>query len=508
MAIWTDTDIEFRVVQYRPFRHRAGTTIAFLVRDRWDDFGFKTSFDLFLGTESGVLHELGPIKVAHAGLAEGFVDVPASFTSLGEGYFSLGQKSLYYEELARLNPALMHGVLVALRDVAFNDELLTQHQQEESLRVSLMRWVDSEQVRTFRDTIRGVSRVAAPFSLSVQLRSERGPTANLDLDFAVRPQSMPPTNVHALIGRNGVGKSRLLHSIASALTSPLVDAPALHGWYCSVDSTDFRPQNLVLITFSSFDELAESAVTDSPDLRYDYVGLRKTGEHAEIDRQMSGDELWGRVRSALSSCHSPGRIELWRDAISVLESSDPYLGQLGLLASSDEWVLSGVPDDGRWFRTLSSGHKAVLFAVASLVSVVEDSTVVLFDEPESHLHPPLLSSLVRVLATILKTRNGLAILATHSPIVLQEVPQSCAYVLQMGGSSLACRRPRQETFGANIGTLLRDVFEHELRRSGFYHLVTEASAGSTYEAALELFGHQLGDEARAIAWAQSADEEA
>src|SRR5690606_2211477 len=37
------------------------------------------------------------------------------------------------------------------------------------------------------------------------------------LDFDVEPDSSPPTNVHALIGRNGVGKSHMLHLMARSL---------------------------------------------------------------------------------------------------------------------------------------------------------------------------------------------------------------------------------------------------------------------------------------------------
>ncbi len=40
---------------------------------------------------------------------------------------------------------------------------------------------------------------------------------------------------------------------------------------------------------------------------------------------------------------------------------------------------------------MSSGHAIVLLTVTKLVARVEEKTLVLIDEPESHLHPPLLS---------------------------------------------------------------------------------------------------------------------
>lgn len=54
-------------------------------------------------------------------------------------------------------------------------------------------------------------------------------------------------------------------------------------------------------------------------------------------------------------------------------------------------------------------------------------TLVLIDEPESHLHPPLLSAFIRALSDLLLDRNGLSIIATHSPVVLQEVPKRCVW---------------------------------------------------------------------------------
>lgn len=59
----------------------------------------------------------------------------------------------------------------------------------------------------------------------------------------------------------------------------------------------------------------------------------------------------------------------------------------------------------------------------------------LIDEPEGHLHPPLLSAFVRALSELLVNRNGVAIIATHSPVVLQEVPR-----LRMGAQPLATPR--------------------------------------------------------------------
>ncbi|MBW6100166.1 ATP-binding protein [Escherichia coli] len=46
--------------------------------------------------------------------------------------------------------------------------------------------------------------------------------------------------------------------------------------------------------------------------------------------------------------------------------------------------------------------------------------LVLFDEPETHLHPPLLAVLMSALRIVLNEVDAFAIVATHSPVVVQE----------------------------------------------------------------------------------------
>ena len=56
-----------------------------------------------------------------------------------------------------------------------------------------------------------------------------------------------------------------------------------------------------------------------------------------------------------------------------------------------------------------------------MVEKVSEKTLILLDEPEMYLHPPLLASYMKVISLILNKKNGVAIIATHSPIVMQEL---------------------------------------------------------------------------------------
>jgi hypothetical protein len=100
-------------------------------------------------------------------------------------------------------------------------------------------------------------------------------------------------------------------------------------------------------------------------------------------------------------------------------------------------------------------------------------------------------------------RNGVAIVATHSPVVLQEVPNECVWILSRSGHSARADRPESETFGENVGVLTREVFGLEVVQTGFHRMIAEAIETQTYDQVVNLFGNRLGGEARALARALS-----
>jgi hypothetical protein len=182
----------------------------------------------------------------------------------------------------------------------------------------------------------------------------------------------------------------------------------------------------------------------------------------------------------------------------VILNSDPGFAELGLEAiqiGDDEAIKDAVDT----FSRLSSGHKLVLLTTTRLVELVDERTLVLIDEPESHLHPPLLGSFIRALSNLLVQRNGVAVVATHSPVVLQEVPRSCVWVIRRTGHTITAERPKIETFGENVGIITNEVFQFEVTDSGFYRLLAEAAKTNGYDEILSIFGGQIGAEGRAIA---------
>jgi predicted ATP-dependent endonuclease of OLD family len=152
------------------------------------------------------------------------------------------------------------------------------------------------------------------------------------------------------------------------------------------------------------------------------------------------------------------------------------------------------------FGDASSGHKIVLLCLTRLVELVEERTLVLIDEPEAHLHPPLQASFIRALSNLLTSRNGAGILAAHSPVMLQEVSQDCVWLLFREGQSISHERPQIETFAENLGVLTREVFRLEVTQSGYHTLLADAARRCrSLEEFFDRFRGHLGTEGRAMA---------
>lgn len=474
-------------------------------------------FYLRVADAEGTVHDIGSVKIGQVGLRPGEVvepgqrapEIPDQFDALDERFFSLGQGEDYYVTLNALNPDLRERVLRGLKDVAFDLALFETHLDEEVMGESLLRDISKATVRGRLNRISRGDATLTKFHFRYTLpNAVDAPPAVLDFD--VRPESVPPTNVHVLIGRNGVGKSRCIRGLTETLlgrggeedqppgTVELVREPNDDEWSFA---------GLVLISFSAFDNYdLDPVVTDR--MGSIQVGLRHkiTVNGRDQFSMKSAAELAIDFRKSLSRCRNGLKANRWREAVQTLETDDLF-AEADVTALLDEAPESNWNDRTEtWFKRLSSGHAVIILTVTRLVELVEERTLVLLDEPEGHLHPPLLSAFIRCLSDLLVKRNGVAIIASHSPVVLQEVPQSCAWKLRRSRGVSVAERPTLETFGENVGLLTREVFGLEVTRAGFHQLLRRAvDSGQTYERVMHDFNGQLGMEARAIVQALIAE---
>lgn len=507
----------FRV--YPPDEDGRTRQSAYLVYDNWDDFHFKTSFDAYLFDTAGKRHKLGGVKILKKGMQSGKAPVPDQFTTLDATWCSLGAGRDYYMSLMEVDEATRVAYLKAIRDCAFEPTIFQEFRDEEGMRGSLLRNVSYRDVeKSFPAILRGDSELT-PFKFEFVF-----PSGELEetekVEFAVEPSSKPPTNVHVIIGRNGVGKTRLLAGMADALTENKSKSVGLPGTFQFIDEeTEFL--NVVVVSYSAFDRFDPISIgrrKSKISIPYFYIGIKDLVEDAfEADKQSvvvkSNESFTSDFRKALTSLVDPQsgdprgpKYSRWENALRVL-CSDPGIAEFSEHFFGDAGI-GNFDVITEQFNTLSSGHKIVLLTIARLVESVSDRSLVLIDEPETHLHPPLLGSFIRAMSELLISQNGVAIVATHSPVVLQEVPKKCVTVVSRSGSRIRVSRPDSETFAENVGTLTRKVFGLEVTKSGFYRLLHDSAEGGDFNAVIDEFSEQIGSEGRALARVFTTDNEA
>lgn len=484
------------------------TSKAYLLTDNWDDwFKYSTLYSLIIFDEDGERHSIGGVKIGQFNMEEGQrrAAVPERFDALDERFFSLGQDDSYYDDLNRLGPPTRDRVLRSLRDVALETELFERALDEKVTGTSLLRSVTKSTVtgQFHRMALGGLRLTDYQFSYTAPRRSSK--SNPLSLSFTVAPESYPPTNVHVMIGRNGVGKTTLLNDMAQAIVDDNANAAEVGAFSAEQDDADERLfSGLVSVTFSAFDpfEPLPNRQDKSEGVQYAYIGLKHVGPRKDGKPKppKSPDALSSDFGSSVLICRQGAKVARWRRALEMLEA-DPIFrdAEVASLARPGVNVDELKVEARRLFRKLSSGHKIVLLTVTRLVEAVEEKTLVLLDEPEAHLHPPLLSAFIRALSDLLINRNGVALIATHSPVVLQEVPQSCVWKIRRTGARSIAERPDVQTFGENVGLLTREVFGLEVTQSGFHKMLRDAVAELPgYDAVIDRFNGELGDEARAI----------
>lgn len=114
------------------------------------------------------------------------------------------------------------------------------------------------------------------------------------------------------------------------------------------------------------------------------------------------------------------------------------------------------------FSELSSGEQSLIekYMIIIYQILLEETEIILLDEPDVLLHPNwakiFIKKLIDILTqdTMLQEKKLHIIISTHSPFLLSDIPQENVIFLENGEQVY----PNIETFGANIHTLLSHGF--------------------------------------------------
>lgn len=428
-----------------------------LVRgQRWNDFGYKTIFHvIYCGSSTD--HSLGTVKILRRG-EKMWQPVDMSFERLPEGTCSLGQSADYYEKLStQFGPTHSAELLHRLRDITMDPALDASFHDDEGYQKSLFRSSEALRVyilRTDRSAATSLSSASEiKFQFSCLLTGFEAPH---DITFTFYPRDKELGRVNAVIGRNATGKTQLLRELARKMSglcqskAELVGAPLF--------------SRAIVVTYSSFDDFQRYEhwkPENTNAVGYYYCGL--LGREGGVDVSRSIEVAVAEINTM--DTHERARWQGWLEDARLTDAERVLLTTIDYHDAEAATKALG---------KLSSGHQLLVLLLTNLAMRLRPQSLILFDEPELHLHPNLLSALMRVLHRALTDMESFAIVTTHSPQVLQEIPARSVRILERHGDTPRVRTYPRESFGANLGEIADVAFGVSEERKN-YHLLLQTA---------------------------------
>ena len=503
--------IEVRA-NYDPTRDEHDREHIILVPSDWNDWWkFKNLYAAWYrpcSADSMKIVELGPVKIedpTNDGQDNPTHPLPVGYSAdkVDDNLISLGQTDEYYQMLSELPEFERNTVCTAMRDAVADSTLLQANADKNAVRSSLLRYIS---LSTVQGEYRRILRHEGDANY-FRLKYCKG---SFETEFIVDPKLKPRTNLHVVIGRNGVGKTTLLRSITRLLATGDESDP---DESLSVLDEDGNSEGILsgvsYVSWSAFDSLDVQDWNLSEGIFYSQIGVNgirhstpegklvvpevvefgpTVSEDHHQDSSVADETPTGSFVRAFSLVIERRRGQLWRETTQALES-DPVFRELNILKQLNDILdpprtPTGEPGQRgidrstveKAFDSLSDGHKVVLLTITYIAATLAEQTLVVLDEPEAHLHPPLLASLIRCLNDLLVKKNAMAIVVTHSPVVLQEVPKTNAKKLSRNSKGLQTSLPEIETFGEDVSSLTQDVFGLEVSDSGFYSVLRDLAS--------------------------------
>jgi hypothetical protein len=145
---------------------------------------------------------------------------------------------------------------------------------------------------------------------------------------------------------------------------------------------------------------------------------------------------------------------------------------------------------------LSSGQLVFFKFGLHFISYADIGSLVILDEPETHLHPNLVSDFMSMLHEVLGLTKSIALIATHSPYVVREVPTHCVHVLTIDEEgSVRIGKVYLKTLGANISSISHAVFGDSTVKKYHERLAKElANSHKTLEQIIDSYKEILSPE--------------
>lgn len=442
--------------------------------NNWDDYSSKTSFRLYYKTSKTEKKSIGRVKIMHKTVPNTIEIIPKEFKNLDdEEYCSLGQDLNYFENLKAL-AVNYEDILEALNDAAFMPVIRERFEKHSTFINSLLRNSEAEKsLNEAKNIIEGI-----PFDTAFQFEYScllQNADKKHIVNFNFGDNDQIPSRIIGLVGKNGTGKTQFLAKLAYDLSGKS------HSKNFKESFSPHRPffSKVIAVSFSAFDKFKKPEAGKS--FSYKYCGIMD--EHGRV---LSTKKTIENIKLSIDKINELRRRRNWTAAFNVI---------LGTTTTDSlyEYFFEDSDEDLEEILTaLSSGQRYLLYVISDLIANIKRDSLILFDEPEIHLHPNAIANFVRVIHKLLDTFESYAVLATHSPLIIQELPSKYVIIFDRSGNTPLIRKLNIESFGENIDTLSEEVFQTKDVTGTYKEVLDRLSDRMSYKEVNKLFDNKLG----------------
>ena len=402
------------------FRENFKTPCIVLIPDYRNDYGAYNAFNVyFYSTPNNEGKMIGNhiwyLKILDTKHCQSIETVPESFTNLENNFFSLFQSKEYYKKINSIIPKKFN-ILKQLNDISYNRDLLNKIKDNYRYKKSLLRSPEAHTI---------MLEDPQNYSFSFTNIDDQNNPRSIQFDFY--SNNILPYRINAIIGKNGCGKTTLLAKIADKLTSYENKG---NNWYFN-----YRPNfsKVLTISYSVFDKFK---IPDSSHFSYQYCWLRTKNNSIKTEQEQKEQ-----LEKDIEAIENKQMIEIWKSLLA--EISEEYIDINNVHSFLDK---------------LSSWQKILVIVFSEVLAHIEENSLLLFDEPETHLHPNILFKLIKMLHQVLADYDSYIIIWTHSPIVIQQIPQQYVNIIHNDSWIRHVSHPTIETFWENFSTITKDIF--------------------------------------------------
>ena len=478
--------------------------------DSWNDFGYKirckcklfnpytekeVSFESFIGflpplkgKDSNLYKDYSNYFSAHGtSLADmiGYIEHLESNDSIGEFRFftMLPSMGAYRDAVHQLGPELLADVLEVINDLVYYKDKkanwFTDAINSEAFSLGFMRNSEPFFAYSNADSVLGgveeevFDGISQKLTLKYNLegfKNEHEIKLNYDQSGYI------PKRINILIGKNGLGKSQALKSFCRAALRYQDNSISL-----SDDTFGDRPMINRLLAIATPGETQNTFPAERRKTQKLYYRRLSLTRNTRSIATKSISELLVQLARNDETIGERSRWSLFFDSVQNVMRTETIFVQLKDETSvplktifygggEQEYLIRWSKVDpnidpkikySNKLHSMSSGQ-LTFFKFALLCCLyIENGSFVLLDEPETHMHPNMISDFVEMLDYMLEVTGSQALIATHSAYFVREVPQEQVHVFKKEANNVCISNPRLTTFGAPVDSISRFVFDDD-----------------------------------------------